>query len=56
MAEQLTGSTAWHTGAADDVLAALAVDRTAGLSPDEAGRRLARYGPNLLVEVPREPR
>ncbi len=38
---------AWHAMAAKDVLAALD-SREAGLSGEEAGRRLATYGPNAL--------
>ncbi|MCC0030552.1 MAG: cation-transporting P-type ATPase [Brucellaceae bacterium] len=37
-----------HAAPADSVLAALSVDPQAGLSADEAARRLARHGPNTL--------
>ncbi|WP_203626749.1 cation-translocating P-type ATPase [Lacticaseibacillus mingshuiensis] len=39
-----------------DVLDALQSDRTHGLTPDEAQRRLTQYGPNALAEAPRLPR
>jgi Ca2+-transporting ATPase len=38
----------WHALEADDVLKALGTDPAKGLSPDEAGRRMAEYGPNEL--------
>ena len=38
----------WHALEADDVLKALGTDPVKGLSPDEARRRLAEYGPNEL--------
>ena len=47
-----SGRIPWHSMPADAVLAALAVsDR--GLSADEASRRLARDGPNVLRRAPR---
>ncbi len=39
---------AWHALPADEVIHRLAADTTHGLSAAEAGRRLARYGPNKL--------
>ena len=39
-----------HAQEASDVLAALGVDAAVGLSPDEAARRLAEHGPNVLAE------
>ncbi|WP_406351478.1 HAD-IC family P-type ATPase [Streptomyces sp. NBC_01635] len=39
-----------------DATARLEVDPGAGLSSDEAARRLAEHGPNQLDEAPREPR
>lgn len=41
---------AWHLPAADEVLELLKTDLEAGLSDDEAKRRLDRIGPNDLVE------
>ncbi|MBI5245675.1 MAG: cation-translocating P-type ATPase [Elusimicrobia bacterium] len=43
---------AWHRLSADDVLAALGSSRR-GLSAGESAARLARDGPNVLVEAPR---
>lgn len=40
----------WHALSAVEVLEALKVDPTQGLSEAEARRRLRTYGPNLLVE------
>ena len=37
-----------HVAAADDILETLGVDREAGLSSQEAAKRLAQYGPNAL--------
>ena len=42
----------WHTLEAADVVAALASDATAGLASDEAQRRLAEYGANVLPVEP----
>ncbi|MCV2216365.1 cation-transporting P-type ATPase [Thauera sp. Sel9] len=42
-----------HARAADDCLAALGVDRDAGLDAAEAAARLVRHGPNTLPEPPR---
>ena len=39
---------AWHAAAGEDVLARLSTG-TDGLSAEEAGRRLAEHGPNLLT-------
>jgi Ca2+-transporting ATPase len=39
-----------HTRSVADVAAALATDLQAGLSADEAARRLAHYGPNAIRE------
>ncbi|MCP9758797.1 HAD family hydrolase [Aquitalea sp. S1-19] len=45
-----------HALPAAEVAAALSSDPVAGLSPDEAGRRLHAYGKNRLAEAsPREP-
>ncbi|GAA3121484.1 cation-transporting P-type ATPase [Planomonospora alba] len=46
----------WHALPASDVAAGLGVDPRAGLSSQEAARRLAEHGPNQLAETPREPR
>ncbi|HEU0188143.1 MAG TPA: cation-transporting P-type ATPase [Gallionellaceae bacterium] len=43
----------WHSLPAQEVLRALAADH-AGLSPDEAARRLRQYGPNRLPAAPRD--
>jgi len=40
----------WHALGREEVLAALQSDATAGLPPEEAERRLTRYGPNELPE------
>ncbi|MEW6762036.1 MAG: cation-transporting P-type ATPase [Pseudomonadota bacterium] len=45
--------TAWHSLAAEDVLARLHT-LAAGLDSDEARARLARHGPNRLPEAPRQ--
>ena len=42
----------WHALPADQVLARLAVEPHAGLSADEARRRLVAHGPNALPEAP----
>ncbi|MCW5625614.1 MAG: HAD-IC family P-type ATPase, partial [Burkholderiales bacterium] len=39
---------AWHNIAPDDVVARLSTDAQRGLTPEEAARRLAQFGPNLL--------
>ena len=39
----------WHALDVDAVLRELAADPTHGLSPEEAARRLANYGPNELT-------
>jgi len=41
---------AWHALPEEEVLARLEVSARQGLSPDEARRRLAEYGPNRLPE------
>ncbi len=46
----------WHALPASDATGRLVVDPDAGLSSDEAARRLAEHGPNQLKEAPREPR
>jgi Ca2+-transporting ATPase len=40
----------------DEVALMIASDATAGLSPDEAGRRLEEHGPNELTEKPPKPK
>jgi Ca2+-transporting ATPase len=40
----------WHARTAEAVAAAMAVTPAAGLSEDEAARRLVRHGPNALPE------
>ncbi|WP_141665696.1 cation-transporting P-type ATPase, partial [Streptomyces prasinus] len=53
------GSTAplpWHALPPTDATSRFEVDPAAGLSSDEAARRLAEHGPNQLDEAPREPR
>ncbi|MEU3792433.1 cation-translocating P-type ATPase [Streptomyces fructofermentans] len=46
----------WHALPAIDATERLHVDPAAGLSSDDAARRLAETGPNQLDEAPREPR
>jgi magnesium-transporting ATPase (P-type) len=41
---------AWHAVTADETIARLNTDPAQGLSPGEAARRLAQYGPNRLPE------
>jgi Ca2+-transporting ATPase len=43
----------WHSLTTADACAALASDRTRGITAAEAARRLAQYGHNELVEKPR---
>ncbi len=43
----------WHALKASDVIAALDTDPKRGLSSEMARERLARFGPNELVEAPR---
>ena len=45
----LTASGAWHTREVAEVLRELGVDPLRGLAPEEARRRLGRYGPNELA-------
>ncbi len=46
-----TGPTAvWHTLSGADIVALLHTDAAAGLTGEEATRRLAQYGPNELAE------
>jgi magnesium-transporting ATPase (P-type) len=49
----LPPSTAWHSLAVADAIAAVDSNGDAGLSSAEAGIRLARIGPNALPEVKR---
>jgi len=46
----------WHALPAGDAARELGVDPAAGLSPEEATRRLEQHGANRLAEAPREPR
>ncbi|MGY3206107.1 cation-translocating P-type ATPase [Streptomyces sp. TE5632] len=46
----------WHALPTSDVTDRLDVEPGAGLSSDEAARRLTEHGPNQLDEAPREPR
>ena len=41
----------WHSLNMEEVLKKLGVERTTGLSPEEASKRLAEYGPNELREL-----
>jgi Ca2+-transporting ATPase len=50
MTSTVSSDPPWHTRSVADVAAALATDQQAGLSADEAARRLARYGPNAIRE------
>ena len=45
-------ATPWHALEAEEVVRRFGTDATAGLSPDEAARRLAETGPNELVGPP----
>jgi Ca2+-transporting ATPase len=45
----------WHALTADEAVRALRTDPEDGLSGEEAGGRLAEYGPNLLKEFKRKP-
>lgn len=45
----------WHAIPIDEVAAGLGTDLTRGLSADEAARRLAAYGANVLQEPPAVP-
>jgi Ca2+-transporting ATPase len=47
---------AWHALAPEAALAAQAVDPNAGLSSEEAARRLTEFGPNRFAEGKHEPR
>ncbi len=42
----------WHALETQDVLQQLATPDKVGLTPEEASRRLGKYGPNQLVESP----
>ncbi len=42
---------AWHVVPAGEVASRLGVDLQSGLEPEEARRRLARWGPNRLAEI-----
>jgi P-type Ca2+ transporter type 2C len=46
----------WFTLTGEAVAGELGVDQHAGLSPDEAAKRLAQYGPNAFVAAKTEPR
>ena len=46
--EQSAALEDWHARSAQEVVEALAGDADAGLTPDEAQRRLEQYGPNEL--------
>ncbi len=56
MTETATADPPWHATPVPEVARRLDVDVTEGLSPEEAARRLERYGPNRLAEARREPR
>ncbi|GBC68512.1 Calcium-transporting ATPase 1 [archaeon HR01] len=51
--ENTVNQTPWHSLSIDDVLARLKTDGERGLSSIEAGKRLERYGPNILQPIPR---
>jgi calcium-translocating P-type ATPase len=51
MAEQLSARTSWHAMETGAALTRLESDAARGLSPEEAARRLAAYGPNRLPEA-----
>ncbi len=42
----------WHATPPEEAAARLDTDRERGLDPEEAARRLARHGPNVLPEAP----
>lgn len=46
-------SITWHAMSAEDVVSQLGTQVQAGLTSEEAARRLAEYGPNQLAEKPR---
>src|SRR6476620_4994580 len=46
----------WHVRSSADVVAELGVEPAAGLSGQEAAKRLQRYGPNKFAEAKTEPR
>src|SRR3954451_19322664 len=46
----------WFALTGEDVASELGVDAHQGLSPDEAGKRFATYGPNAFTAVQTEPR
>lgn len=43
----------WHTKTREAVLQELQVDPAAGLSSEEAGKRLSKYGPNQIKGKPK---
>src|SRR5215510_3935772 len=45
----------WYGLSGEEACRALDVDPAVGLSPDEVTERRARYGPNKLAEVAKEP-
>jgi Ca2+-transporting ATPase len=45
--------TDWYRITSDEALAQTGTSSLAGLSPEEAARRLAEYGPNELAEADR---
>jgi len=53
-ATTLGGARAWHSMDTDDVRAVLQTDTKAGLTRDEARKRLELHGPNVLPEQARE--
>lgn len=52
----MTPQISWHTDTAEAACAKLETDPACGLAPEEAFRRLARYGENRLVEAKPRPR
>jgi Ca2+-transporting ATPase len=46
--EEALRDTPWRTHTADEVISAFETDVGGGLSAEEAGRRLERFGPNEI--------
>jgi Ca2+-transporting ATPase len=45
---------AWYRRAVEDIISVLVTDLKSGLSTEEAGKRLATYGPNQIIEKKRK--
>ena len=53
--DQAATATAWHALDVSAVAVELQADSSAGLSPEEASNRLARFGANAILEKPPRP-